>query len=136
MSDYLRKIKQDSQRVALVRELRSEYDRYSKMTDEEHQDLWARWEEVNQKYPAKLATVKDLVDHIDHIVRVAGIDHVGIGSDFDGGGRIDGCQDVSEMGNITLELVRRDYTKEQISKIWGGNFLRVFGEVERIAAQM
>ena len=132
MSDYLRKIEQDSQRVAMTKELRGEYRRYSKMSEEERQHLWVRWEEVNQKYPAKLATVSDLVDHIDHVVKVAGIDHVGIGSDFDGGGALADCQDVSQMGNITLELVRRGYSEEQIGKIWSGNFLRVLSEAETL----
>ena len=132
MSDYLRKIEQDSQRVAMTKELRGEYRRYSKMSEEERQDMWVRWEEVNQKYPAKLATVSDLVDHIDHVVKVAGIDHVGIGSDFDGGGALADCQDVSQMGNITLGLVRRGYSEEQIGKIWSGNFLRVLSEAETL----
>jgi membrane dipeptidase len=64
---------------------------------------------------------------------VAGIDHVGIGTDFDGGGGVEGCYDVSEMGNITLELVKRGYTEEEIEKIWGKNFIRVFREVEEFA---
>ena len=75
------------------------------------------------------ANVNDVVDHIDHIKNLIGVDHIGIGSDFDGGGGIDGCNDVSEMGNITLELVKRGYTEEEIIKIWGGNFQRVFKEV-------
>ena len=83
--------------------------------------------------PHKLATVADVVDHIDHIVEVAGINHVGIGSDFDGGGGVEGCFDVSEVANITIELVRRGYSREQIRKIWGGNFIRVFKEVEEAA---
>lgn len=134
LSEYLKKIEQDSQRVVMMKELRGEYRRYSKMSEEERQDFWVRVEKVNEKYPAKLATVSDLVDHIDHIVKVTGIDHVGIGSDFDGGGAIADCQDVSEMGNITLELVRRGYTEEQIGKIWSGNFLRVFAKTEALAA--
>ena len=90
---------------------------------------------MDAKYPEKLATVSDVVDHIDHMVKVAGIDHVGIGTDFDGGGGIDGCKDVSEMGNITLELVKRGYSEEDIRKIWGGNFMRVFREVEKVSAE-
>jgi membrane dipeptidase len=86
--------------------------------------------------PKRLATVSDVVDHIDHIVGVIGIDHVGIGSDFDGGGQVEGCFDVSQMTNITIELVRRGYSEEQIKKIWGGNFMRVFGEVEEAAKMM
>ena len=77
------------------------------------------------------ATVADVVDHIDHIVEVAGIDHVGIGSDFDGGGGVEGCFDVSEMPNLTIELVNRGYSREAIRKIWGGNLLRVLRAVEK-----
>ena len=80
-----------------------------------------------------MADVRDLVDHIDHAVHVAGMDHVGIGSDFDGGAGIAGCEEVSELPNITLELVRRGYTEAQIHKIWGGNLLRVFRTVEAAA---
>ena len=69
------------------------------------------------------------MDHIDHIVKIAGIDHVGIGTDFDGGGGLEDCFDASELGNITLELVKRGYTEDEIRKIWGGNFMRVFKKV-------
>ena len=86
--------------------------------------------EYLKEMPPKLATVSDFVDHIDHIVRIAGIDHVGIGTDFDGGGELEGCYDVSEMENITFELLKRDYSEEDIQKIWSGNLLRVFREVE------
>ncbi len=77
-----------------------------------------------------MATVSDAVDHIDHIVDLIGIDYVGIGTDFDGGGGLKDCYDVSEMGKITKELVKRGYSKADIFKIWGGNFMRVFREVE------
>jgi membrane dipeptidase len=83
----------------------------------------------------KLPTVTEFVDHIDHIVSVAGIDHVGIGTDFDGGGELADCYDVSEMGNITRELVKRGYTARQIQKIWGGNLMRVFREVQNAAVE-
>jgi membrane dipeptidase len=80
------------------------------------------------------ATVSDFVDHIDYAVRRIGIDHVGISSDFDGGGGIDGWNDASETFNVTLELVRRGYTGEEIAKLWGGNLLRVMEAVEQVAA--
>lgn len=80
------------------------------------------------------ANVSDFVDHIDHAVEVAGIDHVGIASDFDGGGGIDGWQDASETENVTAELLRRGYSVEEIEKIWGGNLLRVLEAVETAAA--
>jgi membrane dipeptidase len=90
-----------------------------------------RMKEIDAKYPG--ATLKDFVDHIDHAVKVAGIDHVGIGTDFDGGGGIPGFNDHSEALNVTVELVKRGYTEQQIDKIWGGNLLRVWRDVEKAA---
>jgi membrane dipeptidase len=86
-----------------------------------------------QKKHEKLATVKDIVDHIDHAVQVIGIDHVGIGTDFDGGGGVEGCRSVAEMKNITIELLRRGYSRAEIEKIWGGNIMRVMARVEEIS---
>ncbi|CAM3813429.1 dipeptidase [Litorimonas haliclonae] len=80
------------------------------------------------------ANVSNFVDHIDHAVSVAGIDHVGIASDFDGGGGIIGWKDASETENVTAELIRRGYSTEEIGKIWGGNLLRVLEAVEAEAA--
>ncbi len=85
--------------------------------------------------PLPRATVKDFVDHIDYIVKKIGIDHVGISSDFDGGGGVDGWDDASETFNVTLELVRRGYSEAQIEKIWSGNLLRVMDQVAKVAAQ-
>ncbi len=79
------------------------------------------------------ATVADYVNHIDYVVKMIGIDHVGVSSDFDGGGGVDGWRNATETFNVTLELVRRGYTEEQIAKIWGGNLLRVMEQVERVA---
>lgn len=80
--------------------------------------------------------VSDFVDHIDHIVELIGVDHVGISGDFDGGGGVTGWNDASESFNVTLELVRRGYSEEDIAKIWGGNVLRVLDDVERIAEEI
>ena len=77
--------------------------------------------------------VADFVDHIDYIKNKIGIEHVGISSDFDGGGGIEGWQDASETFNVTLELVKRGYTEEDIAKIWSGNLLRVLDEAQRVA---
>ena len=82
------------------------------------------------------ADVSDLADHIDHAVNLIGVDYVGISSDFDGGGGIEGWQDASETLNVTLELVRRGYSEEDIAKIWGGNLLRVWSENERVAREL
>ena len=80
--------------------------------------------------------VGDFVDHIDYLVAKIGIDHVGISSDFDGGGGIAGWDDASETFNVTLELVKRGYTEEQIEKLWSGNLLRVLDEVQAVAARL
>lgn len=87
--------------------------------------------EIDRKFPR--ATLSDFVDHIDHAVKVMGIDHVGISSDFDGGGGVVGWDDASETANVTAELVRRGYSRTDIEKIWNGNLLRVWAEVEAAA---
>lgn len=85
--------------------------------------------------PAGRATVSDLVDHIDYIVKRIGIDHVGIGTDFNHGSGIDGFDAAGDAPNVTRELLRRGYTEDQIARIWGGNFLRVFRQVEAAASR-
>ena len=80
--------------------------------------------------------VSDFVDHIDYIKNKIGIDHVGISSDFDGGGGIEGWQDASQTYNITLELVRRGYSEQEIGKIWSGNLLRVLDRTQAVAKEL
>ncbi|MFS4491908.1 dipeptidase [Maribacter sp. 2308TA10-17] len=80
--------------------------------------------------------VGDFVNHIDYMVKLIGIDHVGISSDFDGGGGIEGWSDASETFNVTLELVKRGYTEDEIAQLWGGNLMRVLDEVQAVAAEM
>jgi membrane dipeptidase len=82
------------------------------------------------------ASVRDLVDHVDHAVRIAGIDHVGISSDFDGGGGVDGWRGADETINVTRELVRRGYTEPEIERLWGGNLLRVLDRVQQVAREL
>ncbi len=95
---------------------------------------------IDVTYPAPVAArranVDDLVNHIDYAVKLIGIDHVGISSDFDGGGGIDGFNCAAEAPNVTIELVRRGYTEDQIAKLWGGNLLRVMEQTERVAAHL
>jgi membrane dipeptidase len=93
---------------------------------------------INERLKDKApdVNVKDFVDHIDYMVKKIGIDHVGISSDFDGGGGVEGWDDASETFNVTLELVRRSYTKKQIEKLWSGNLLRVLDEAQKVARQM
>jgi membrane dipeptidase len=96
-----------------------------------------RMAELDQQFPPPpMATVSDFVDHIDYLVKKIGIDHVGISSDFDGGGGVKGWNGADETFNVTLELVRRGYAEEQIAKIWSGNLLRVMDEVQKVAADI
>jgi membrane dipeptidase len=90
--------------------------------------------ELTALYPK--ASVEQYADHIDYIVKRIGIDHVGIGTDFNHGAGIIGFENESEAPNVTRELVRRGYDEAQIAKIWGGNFLRVFGEVETVSRKL
>lgn len=106
-----------NQRASLAPDKLADYDR--------------RMADIEAKWPSP--TVQDFVNHIDHAVKVAGIDHVGISSDFDGGGGIKGWNDASETFNVTLELVRRGYSEEDLRKMWGANTLRVMGENQKRA---
>jgi membrane dipeptidase len=120
--------------VAAVREemgIRGFAD-FRDMSAERLAEYRTRMAALDERWPP--ATVADFVDHIDHAVEVAGIDHVGISSDFDGGGGVVGWNEASETANVTRELVRRGYADEDIAKLWGGNLLRVWREVERVAA--
>ena len=107
------------------------------LTPEQRAKYNARMAEIDKKTPGDpRATVADFVNHIDYLVKKIGIDHVGISSDFDGGGGVTGWNGAEETFNVTLELVRRGYTEEQIGKIWSGNLLRVMAEVEKVAKQI
>ena len=104
---------------------------YDSDNDDYRPAMAAGMAEIQQKYP--LATLTDYMNQIQHMVKVAGINHVGIASDFDGGGGITGWKDASETRNVTAALRKRGFSDADIAKIWGGNLLRVWGEVERHA---
>ena len=109
----------------------------AELSDERRAEVTKRLAELNATFPPPpRANVKDFVDHIDYIVKKIGIDHVGVSSDFDGGGGVDGWNDASETFNVTLELVRRGYNEEQIGKIWSGNLLRVMEDVRKVAEKL
>lgn len=99
------------------------------LTDEQQGAVKERLREIGY------ANVGDFIDHVDHAVNLIGIDHVGLSSDFDGGGGVLDWFDAGETANVTLELVRRGYSREDIEKLWGGNLLRVWRDVEQVAAQ-
>ncbi len=130
-------VKSDSpEKREAVQALRDEYDitgyaAFQNLTDEQRAGYTQKMADIDKKWPG--ANVSDFVDHIDYAVELIGIDHVGISSDFDGGGGIDGWDSAAESPNVTLELVRRPYTEEEIGKLWSGNYLRAWAEAERIA---
>jgi membrane dipeptidase len=148
---YVKIAKPDSaERAAAIAALRKEFGLPSGATGggggrggvnalsaEQRAKFEARMAEIDKKTPGDpRATVADFVNHIDYLVKKIGIDHVGISSDFDGGGGVTGWNGAEETFNVTLELVRRGYTEEQIGKIWSGNLLRVMADVEKVAKQL
>jgi len=130
-TQYVKTPKPNKDRAKALKKLGKKYKDFSNLPEKVQEKARKEYFAIFRKYPSELATVSDLVDHIDHIVKLTGYDNVGIGTDFDGGGGLKDCFDVSQMGNVTLELVKRGYTEEQIRKIWGGNFIRVFKAVEK-----
>lgn len=86
--------------------------------------------------PKKEVTIKHLVDHIDHMKSVVGADHIGLGTDFDGGGGVVGLEDCTKVKAITVEMLRRGYTPTELGKFWGGNFLRAWDEIIKVSKRM
>lgn len=134
---YKEFLKKDPGREAAEKKLQAQVARAAgdkEYDSDKHDYLPAMAEgmaEIEKAYP--LPTVDDYVKQIHHMVEVAGIDHVGIASDFDGGGGITGWADASQTRNLTAALRRAGFSEQDIAKIWGGNLLRVWGEVERDA---
>ena len=139
LSGYLKAPRPNPEREKALKELEAKYGPRRNLQSVKDESLRAKamaeYQAAMQKFPEERATVKDIVDHIDHVVKVAGIDFIGIGTDFDGGGGVAGCADVSEMFQVTMELLRRGYTESQIRKIWGGNIMRVLQKAIDVAAQ-
>ena len=118
------------------------FDELADLSDEKKKTFMANYSKVvglakananKRKDRPQAVDVADFVDHIDYMVNLIGLDHVGISSDFDGGGGIEGWSDASETPNVTLELVKRGYSEEEIAQLWGGNLLRVLDEVQEVA---
>lgn len=132
LGNYLKTPEPNPELESKLKELKDKYGDYNALSDSVKKVVHKAYRDIQNTYQ-KRATVKDVVDHIDHVVQVIGIDYVGIGTDFDGGGGVDGCSTASEMKNITIELLRRGYSKSDITKIWGGNVMRVLQRVEDLA---
>ena len=144
LADYLKKRVDSPERASAVAAVRKEFGipqaggpaaraAFEKLSKEDAAKYREKMAEADRNFPRTPVTLQDMVDHIDYIVRLIGVDHVGIGSDFDGGGGITGYNGADDALNMTVELVKRGYTEEEIAKIWGGNLLRVWRAVEKAA---
>ncbi|MCJ7523748.1 MAG: dipeptidase [Candidatus Aminicenantes bacterium] len=138
LNDYIKQPPANPERdqafAALRKKINDNYGGWGNIKDKAVRDqVEKEYDALEARYPSPPVFVKDAVNHIDHIVRLIGIDHVGIGTDFDGGGGLADCRDVSELKNITIELVRRGYAKKEIAKIWGENAMRVMQKVIDLA---
>jgi membrane dipeptidase len=112
----------------------AQHEKYATEFDAVKQSVQSEIDLINNSVPQ--VNVADYVDHIDYMVKLIGIEHVGISSDFDGGGGVDGWNDASETFNVTLELVKRGYSDSDIEKMWSGNLLRVLDEVQAVAQRL
>lgn len=138
LSSYVRQPKPNPERDKALKELEAKYGGNIRALQDEalRQKAMEEFNEIRRRFPQEMATVKDVVDHIEHVIKIAGIDYVGIGTDFDGGGGVEGCNDISEMYRITVELLRRGYKEKELTKIWGGNLMRVFDEVIKVSRRL
>ncbi len=133
VSDYVAEMPAYPERDSARKVLWAKYDNWSEMDDSAKLALDQEYYDMNRKYPPNLATVSQFCDHFDHVVDLVGIDHVGFGSDYDGGAALEDCFDVTELPNITHELLIRGYSRSDLQKFWSGNLLRVMKKVEKVA---
>ena len=138
LDDYVKKSppnpKREQALATLHTKIQKKYGGWDGIKEKaDREKVEAEYEAIAARFPNPPVFVKDAVDHIDHIVKLIGIDHVGIGTDFDGGGGLADCRDVTELKNITIELVHRGYNEQDITKIWGANAMRVMQQVIDLA---
>ena len=142
-SSYVKCGQESPERQQAVAALRERYGLgaqgrgFQNLSDSARTAFQRDMQDLNRRLPpGPRATVREFVDHIDYAVKLIGIEHVGISSDFDGGGGVEGWNNAEETFNVTLELVRRGYSEEQIGMLWSGNLLRVMEENERISRNL
>ncbi|MGH6910198.1 MAG: membrane dipeptidase, partial [Phenylobacterium sp.] len=104
-----------------------------KRTEAEVVALTAERREIDARWPVPRATFDDFMKHVLHAIDVAGIDHVGMSGDFDGGGGLAGLEDITDYPKITAALLKAGYSKDDVAKFWGGNVLRVMREAQALA---
>jgi membrane dipeptidase len=133
LGSYLRGPQPNPERDKALKELEAKYGARPAVRNIQDEALRTKaqqeYQAVMQKYPDSPAKVKDIVDHLEHIIKLVGDDYAGIGTDFDGGGGVSDCADVSQMYRVTMEMLRRGWSEKTIGKIWGGNVMRVLQKV-------
>lgn len=129
-SGYLIAVPKNAEREAALQVLENRYGDESALTPQALQAWLAEKKKVELRYPLPRAKLDDYMNHLLHILEVAGVDHVGIGADWDGGGGVTGMEDVSMLPRITARLLEAGYDKQDIAKIWGGNLLRIMAAAE------
>jgi membrane dipeptidase len=135
-SGYMMEVEPNEERIAALGEWVAKYRSGKTLTPAEAEESLVARIAIEKSFPKALSDVKTVVDHIDHMVDVMGIDHVGLSGDFDGGGGVNHAMDVGEMMNITVEMLRRGYLENELEKFWGGNVMRVLSAVQAVAETM
>ena len=129
MIDQVKNPERDKAMADLIRQMTAP----GKRTEAQTIALIAARKAIDAKWPAPRATFDDFMKHMLHTIQVAGIDHVGVSGDFDGGGGLEGLDDVTDYPKITAALLKAGYTRDDIAKVWGGNALRVMRQVQALA---
>ncbi len=135
VSEYVAPMPAYPERDSVREALWAKYENWSALNDSAKGALEQEYYEMDRKYPPNLAKVSQFCDHFDHVVNLVGIDHVGFGSDYDGGAALEDCFDVAELPNISHELLKRGYSRTDLQKFWSGNLLRVMKKVEEEAGK-
>lgn len=133
-SSYLIETPKNAERDAAMAALRAKAGARAKMTEAERSGFMAEMKAIDAKYPVPKATFEDFMNHLNHALKVAGVDHVGIGIDFDGGGGVTGLNDASDYWKISERLLAEGYSRDDLAKIWGGNVLRLLRAAEAAKA--
>ncbi|MEL8056514.1 MAG: membrane dipeptidase [Pseudomonadota bacterium] len=128
---YLEALEPSAERVAALDDLAERYGTNTSDMDEETLAAWtAERDEINAEYPRPRSTYEKFMEHTFHVLNLIGPDHVGISGDWDGGGGVDGMSDVSMLEKITRDLLAAGYSEEDVTKIWGGNMMRLMRQAE------
>lgn len=128
---YLEALPASPERLAAISELQAQYGTDTSTMDDATREAYrAAFDDLNKQFPAPRSTFEKFMEHLLYTLELVGPDHVGVGADWDGGGGVDGMKDVADLPKVTAALVEAGYSEEDISKIWGGNVLRLMSEVE------